>query len=76
MIADAVRSSGWTILLVLVPVLYYIYYRKFRCFVYDQPEKVTKGKIVRGKCPPSYPNGRILVRFDHPSRCFAKDGSG
>ncbi|UJR08527.1 hypothetical protein I4U23_012790 [Adineta vaga] len=47
----------WTIIVLLVPMFYFIYYRKYRIFIYDQPKKVTKGKIIRGKCPPSYPNG-------------------
>ncbi|CAF1385201.1 unnamed protein product [Rotaria sordida] len=56
-ITDPFNMSVWTIILIILPVLYYIYYRKFRIFIYDQPEKVTKGKTIRGKCPPSYPNG-------------------
>ncbi|CAF4476746.1 unnamed protein product, partial [Rotaria sp. Silwood2] len=51
------NTSVWTVILIVLPILYYIYYRKFRIFIFDQPEKVTKGKVIRGKCPPSYPNG-------------------
>ncbi|CAF0924090.1 unnamed protein product [Adineta steineri] len=47
----------WTAVFIMLTILYFIYYRKFRIFIYDQPEKVTKGNIRRGKCPPSYPNG-------------------
>ena len=55
--ADFLNLNLWTIILILLPVLYFVYRRKFRIFIYDQPEKVTRGKIVRGKCPPAYPNG-------------------
>ena len=57
MMNDFLYINSWTILLIILPILYWLYRRKFRVFIYDQPEKVTKGKIIRGKCPPAYPNG-------------------
>jgi cholesterol 7-dehydrogenase len=59
MIAELFNVNLWTVIVIILPILYFIYYRKFRIFIYDQPEKVTKGKIVRGKCPPAYPNGKF-----------------
>ena len=47
-----------TVLLAILPVLYFLYYQKFRYFIFDQREKVTKGKTSRGKCPPFFPNGK------------------
>lgn len=56
-----------TVLFVILPLLYFIYYRKFRYFIFDQRDKVTKGKTSRGKCPPFFPNGKIYVlkSIDH-----------
>lgn len=58
MLFDDVRVSSTIILCLILPVLYLLYYRKFRYFIFDQREKVTKGKSSRGKCPPFFPNGK------------------
>jgi cholesterol 7-dehydrogenase len=69
MITDLVSVNLWTVTVIILPILYFIYYRKFRVFIYDQPEKVTKGKIIRGKCPPAYPNGWFwLIDSENLSR--------
>ncbi|CAF0772677.1 unnamed protein product [Adineta steineri] len=57
MITDYIRINTTTILCVIVPLIYIIYYRIFRYFIFDQRKKVTKGKTSRGKCPPFFPNG-------------------
>lgn len=56
-----------TVLFVILPLFYFIYYRKFHYFIFDQRDKVTKGKTSRGKCPPFFPNGKIhiLKVIDH-----------
>lgn len=51
----------WTIAFIVLPILYYMYYRKYRIYIYDQQEKVTKGKIGRGKFPPAFPNGNNYI---------------
>ena len=58
MVTDLFNLNICGVVVIIFPILYYFYYRKFRKFIYDQPEKVTKGKTVRGKCPPAYPNGK------------------
>lgn len=57
MLIEVFNVNIWTAIFIFLTILYFIYYRIFRVFIYDQPEKVTKGKIIRGKCPPAYPNG-------------------
>jgi hypothetical protein len=57
---DLYTASTTIVLIIILPLLYYVYYRKFRYFIFDQSEKVTKGQISRGKCPPFYPNGKTL----------------
>ncbi len=57
-ILDDLRVSTTVILFVIVPIFYFIYYRKFHYFIFDQKDKVTKGKTSRGKCPPFFPNGK------------------
>ncbi|CAF0981086.1 unnamed protein product [Rotaria sordida] len=61
MIADYVQLTTTTVLFIIIPLLYLIYYRKFRYFIFDQRTKVTKGKTSRGKCPPSFPNGWFWI---------------
>jgi hypothetical protein len=58
MIIDDLRVSTTVVLFVILPIFYFIYYRKFRYFIFDQRDKVTKGKTSRGKCPPFFPNGK------------------
>jgi len=58
MIIDDLRVNTTVVLFVILPLLYFIYYRKFRYFIFDQRDKVTKGKTSRGKCPPFFPNGK------------------
>ncbi len=58
MIIPDIRATTTIVLFVILPLLYFIYYRKFRYFIFDQRDKVTKGKISRGKCPPFFPNGK------------------
>jgi ABC-type Mn2+/Zn2+ transport system permease subunit len=58
MIAADLRVPTTIVLFIILPLLYFIYYRKFRYFIFDQRDKVTKGKTSRGKCPPFFPNGK------------------
>jgi hypothetical protein len=60
MIIDYLNVSTTAVFFVILPLLYFIYYRKFRYFIFDQRDKVTKGKTSRGKCPPFFPNGKKL----------------
>ena len=62
MFFDDVRVISTIVLCVILPVIYLIYYRKFRYFIFDQREKVTKGKTSRGKCPPFFPNGKKYIK--------------
>lgn len=64
-IGELLNANLWTIVAILLPILYIFYYRKFRIFIYDQPQKVTKGKIIRGKCPPAFPNGWFWLADSH-----------
>ncbi|CAF1020746.1 unnamed protein product [Adineta ricciae] len=56
MITDYFRLTTTNVLVIILPLLYYFYYRKFRYFIFDQRDRVTKGKTSRGKCPPFFPN--------------------
>ena len=58
MINEYLNISTTVVLFVILPLFYFIYYHKFRYFVFDQRDKVTKGKTSRGKCPPFFPNGK------------------
>ncbi len=62
-IPDLFNLNISTVAIIVLPIVYFLYYRKFHIFIYDQPEKVTKGKVIRGKCPPSYPNGKTSYFF-------------
>ena len=57
MLLDYLNVSTATIVCISLPVIYFFYYRVFRYFIFDQREKVTKGRSSRGKCPPFFPNG-------------------
>jgi hypothetical protein len=62
MIIDDLHVSTTVVLFIIVPLFYFIYYRKFRYFIFDQRDKVTKGKTSRGKCPPFFPNGKLYKK--------------
>ena len=60
MLIDYLNISTTVVLFVILPLFYFIYYWKFRYFIFDQRDKVTKGKTSRGKCPPFFPNGKKI----------------
>lgn len=37
--------------------IYWLYYRKFRRFLFNQVDTIKDGSRPRGKCPPFFPNG-------------------
>ena len=46
-----------TISIVIGTFLYWLYYKKYRNYIYLQKNDVKNGFISRGRCPPYFPNG-------------------
>jgi cholesterol 7-desaturase len=52
------QSNNWfAYLTLLLPIIYWLYYRKYRNYIFQQKNEIKTSKQPRGKCPPFAPNG-------------------
>jgi cholesterol 7-desaturase len=59
-------NTSQLIVALILTVGYYLYYRKYRYYLFLQKDEIKNAKVPRGKCPPFFPNGwyRLLTSVE------------
>lgn len=53
------------VVLIIGVLLYILYYRKYRRYIYEQKKIVGNSERPRGQCPPFFPNGWYRLCRNH-----------